>query len=85
MYSYVWDMAFTPLSGCPLYHQDVEKLDRQDDNAATHLFSAAVLDFVVHQFPDRLGLIRYLFVMGEAIDAYQSRLISHLEHVKMVL
>ena len=63
MYSYVRDMAFTPLSGCPLYHRGVEKLDRQDDNAATCLFSAAALDFVVHQFPDRLGLIGYLFVM----------------------
>jgi hypothetical protein len=85
MYSYVRDMAFTALSGCPLYHRDVEKLDRQDDNAATRLFSAAALNFVVNQFPDRLGLIVYLFVMGEVVDAYQSRTIAHLERVKMVL
>jgi hypothetical protein len=85
MYSYVRDMAFSDLPGCPLYHRDVEKLDRQDDNAATRLFSAVALDFVTKQFPDRLGLVVYLFVMGEVVDAYQSRVISHLERIKMVL
>jgi len=85
MYSYVRDMAFSALPGCPLYHRDVEKLDRQDDNAATRLFSAAALDFVTNQFPGRLGLIVYLFIMGEVVDAYQSRTISHLERIKMVL
>ena len=85
MYPYARDMAFSTLPGCPLYHRDVEKLDRQDDNAATRLFSAAALDFVTKQFPDRLGLVTYLFVMGEIVDAYQSRTISHLERVKMVL
>ena len=85
MYSYVRDMAFSALSGCPLYHRDVEKLDRQDDNAATCLFSAAALDFVIKQFPDCLGLIVYLFVMGEVVDAYQSRTITHLERMRMVL
>ncbi|KAF9780852.1 hypothetical protein BJ322DRAFT_1112246 [Thelephora terrestris] len=85
MYSHVRDMAFNPLPGCPLYHRDVEKLDRQDDNSATRLFSAAVLDFAVNRFPDRLGLIVYLFVMGEVVDAYQSWTITHLERIKMVL
>ena len=85
MYSYVRDMAFSTLPGCPLYHRDVEKLDWQDDNAATRLFSAAALDFIVNQFPDRLGLIVYLFVMGEVVDAYQSRTITHLERIRMVL
>ena len=85
MYSYVRDMAFSDLPGCPLYHRDVEKLDRQDDNAATRLFSAAALDFVAKQFPNRLGLVVYLFIMGEVVDAYQSRVISHLKRIKMVL
>jgi hypothetical protein len=85
MYSQVRDMAFTTIPGCPLYHRDVEKLDRQDDNAATRLFSAAALNFVVSYYPERLGLIVYLFVMGEVVDAYQSRTISHLERIKMVL
>ena len=85
MYSYARDMAFTTIPGSPLYHRDVEKLDRQDDNAATRLFSATALEFVTNHFPDRLGLIVYLFVMGEVIDAYQSRTIAHLEWIKMVL
>ena len=57
MYSYMRNMAFTSLPGSPLYHQDVEKLDCQDDNAATRLFSAAALDFVTKQYPTRLGLV----------------------------
>lgn len=69
MYSYVRDMAFSALPGCPLYHRDVEKVDRQDDNSATQLFSAAALDFAVKQFPDCLGLVVYLFIMGEVVDA----------------
>jgi hypothetical protein len=85
MYLYVRDMAFGGLPGCPLYHRDVEKVDRQDDNAATRLFSAPALDFVAKQFPDRLRLVVYLFIMGEVVDAFQSRTISHLEQIQMLL
>ena len=85
MYFYVRDIAFSGLPGYPLYYWDVEKLDWQDDNAATRLFSAAALDFVVKQHPDCLGLAVYMFIAGEVVDAYQSRTISHLEWVKMVL
>ena len=85
MYSQVRDIAFSDHPGSPLYHRDVEKMDRQDDNAATRLFSAATLHFIREHHPDHLGLAVYLFVMGEAVDAYQSRTISHLERVRMVL
>jgi len=85
MYSQVWDIAFGDQPESPLYRRDVEKMDRQDDNAATRLFSAATLDFVREHHPDRIGLAVYLFVMGEAVDAYQSRTISHLERIKMIL
>ncbi|KIJ59917.1 hypothetical protein HYDPIDRAFT_170487 [Hydnomerulius pinastri MD-312] len=69
----------------PLYHRDVEKLDRQDDNAAARLFSSQVLGFIVHNHPDYVGEIVYLFVHGELIDAYQNRSISHRERLKMAL
>jgi len=85
MYSQVRDIAFSDQLDNPLYRHDVEKMDRQDDNAATRLFSAATLDFIREHHPDRIGLAVYLFVMGEAVDAYQSRTISHLERIKMVL
>jgi len=79
MYSYAWDLAFTEIGGHPLYHCDVQKMDRQsDDNAAT-------LDFVRQHHPDRLGFAVYLFVMGEVVDAYQSRNTSHRERVRMAL
>jgi hypothetical protein len=84
-YSQVRGIAFSNQPDSPLYRRDVEKVDRQDDNAATRLFSAATLDFVGKHHLDHTGLAVYLFVMGEAIDAYQSRTIAHLERVKMVL
>jgi hypothetical protein len=76
-------MAFE--DGCPLFHRDVEKLDRQDDNAATRLFSADTLKYLADHHPEYLGEIVYLFVFGELIDAYQNRSISHAERVKLVL
>ena len=85
MYSQVRDIAFSDQPDSPLYHRDVEKMDRQDDNAATRLFSATTLDFIREHHPDRIGLTVYLFVMGEVVDAYQSCTISHLEHVRIVL
>ena len=85
MYSQVRDIAFSDHPGSPLYHRDVEKMDRQDDNAATRLFSAATLQFIREHHPDHIGLAIYLFVMGEAVDAYQSCTISHLERVRVVL
>lgn len=84
MYSHARDLAFTEIDGHPLYHRDVEKMDRQDDNAATRLFSAAALNFVREHHADRLGFSVYLFVMGEVVDAYQSRTISHSERLRMV-
>ncbi|KAI0037793.1 hypothetical protein FA95DRAFT_1684813 [Auriscalpium vulgare] len=82
-YSQVHDIALK--DGSPLYHRDVEKVDRQDDNAASRLFSASTLEFTVSQYQDYVGLIIYLFVFGELVDAYQNRVIPHLERIKMVL
>ncbi|KAF9646256.1 hypothetical protein BDM02DRAFT_3147722 [Thelephora ganbajun] len=68
----------------PLYNRDVEKLDRQDDNAATRLFCAETLRWLTEHHNDQRGLIAYLFVIGEAVDAYQNRHISHGERIKML-
>lgn len=72
-------------AGSHLYHQDVIKLDRQDDLAATCLFSAATMEFLSKHHPEYLGEIVYLFVFGELIDAYQNRSISLKERITMVL
>ncbi|KAG6905164.1 hypothetical protein DXG01_004460, partial [Tephrocybe rancida] len=69
----------------PIYKRDVEKLDRQDDNAASRLFSADVLAFIADHHPDWVGEIVYLFIFGELIDAYQNRSIPHVERLKLVL
>lgn len=82
-YGTIRQIIFNPSS--PLYKRDVEKLDRQDDNAAARLFSAATLEHLSKFQPDQLGEIVYLFVFGELIDAYQNRSISHVERVKLVL
>ncbi|KAF9487860.1 hypothetical protein BDN71DRAFT_1436548 [Pleurotus eryngii] len=62
-YQFVQEIAFMP--GSPLYHQDVEKLDQQDDNAAACLFSAATLEFIIATHPQYVGLIVYLFIFVE--------------------
>jgi len=83
MYIHILEMAFE--DGSPLYHRDVIKLDRQDDNAATQLFSAQTLEFLANHHPDYIGIIVYLFVFGELVDAYQNRHITHSERIKLVL
>ncbi|KAJ7708424.1 hypothetical protein B0H16DRAFT_1746298 [Mycena metata] len=83
IYSRIREMAFA--DGSPLFHRDVEKLDRQDDNAATRLFSADTLKYLADHHPEYLGEIIYLFIFGELIDAYQNRSIPHAERVKLVL
>lgn len=75
----------------PLFRRDAEKVDRQDDNAACRLLSSATLRWLkVHHDADPAneevrGLIVFLFLMGEAVDAYQNRSLPHIERVKMVL
>lgn len=83
MYNHIREMAME--DDTPLYKRDVDKLDRQDDNAASRLFSSHVLQFLANHHPDYVSEIVYLFVFGELIDAYQNRSISHMEHIKLVL
>ncbi|KAF9459537.1 hypothetical protein BDZ94DRAFT_1381618 [Collybia nuda] len=83
MFSQIREIAFTDNS--PLFHRDVEKLDRQDDNAATRLFCADTLAWVNEHHPEELGLSMYLFVFGELIDAYQNRSVDITERIEMVL
>ena len=84
-YSKVWEIAFSDQPNSPLYCCNVKKMDWQDDNTATHLFSTATLDFVGKNHPNHIGLAVYLFVTGQTINAYQSHTICHLKQLKMVL
>ena len=86
-YDQVRDIAFHEgPSGAvpPLYHRDVEKLDRQDDRAASRLFSAATLAYVEEHFTDRLALRTYLFICGEIVEACQNRHISMAERLTIL-
>ena len=83
MYAHIRQMAFEDKA--PVYKRDVEKLDRQDDNAASRLFSSKTLQYLCENHPEHVGDIVYLFVFGELIDAYQNRSIPHSERVKLVL
>ena len=69
----------------PLFHRDVERVDKQDDRAAAHLLSSETLDFILTHHPGRAGLLCYLFVLGELIDAWQHRTLTPLERAQMVL
>ncbi|KAG8707767.1 hypothetical protein FRC09_001628 [Ceratobasidium sp. 395] len=82
-YALVREIAFDDSS--TLYRRDVEKLDRQDDQAASRLFSAATLAFIVTHRPAYLALVVYLFILGELCDAYQSRKASHAERARMAM
>ncbi|KAJ3770857.1 hypothetical protein FB446DRAFT_646265 [Lentinula raphanica] len=87
LYHQIREIAFDPTS--PLYHRDVEKLDRQDDNAAARLFSAATLQFISQRLNEEdqelLGVAVYLFIFGELCDAYQNRHIPHAERIALLL
>ncbi|KAH9938784.1 uncharacterized protein BXZ73DRAFT_23422, partial [Epithele typhae] len=83
LYRRIHQVAFEPDS--PLYHRDVEKLDRQDDNAAARLFSASTLKYIITHHPEYLGEIIYLFIFGELIDAWQNRKMTHTERVVPIL
>jgi hypothetical protein len=67
----VREMAFGAES--PLYYQDVKKTDRQDDNASTWAHSAGAMAYSAKLHPDCLGLVNYLFIFCELIDAYQNQ------------
>ncbi|KAB5591529.1 hypothetical protein CTheo_5036 [Ceratobasidium theobromae] len=82
-YSQIREIAFDNKS--TLYHRDVEKMDRQDDRAAERLFCAATLGFVISNRPQYLGLMVYLFVLGDLCDAYQSRSMPHAERFKIAM
>ena len=82
MYNHIQEMAME--DDTPLFKHNVEKLDQQDDNAATRLFSADILKFLADNHPDYTGEIIYLFISGELIDAYQNLSITHVEHLKLV-
>ncbi|PSR70772.1 hypothetical protein PHLCEN_2v13350, partial [Hermanssonia centrifuga] len=83
MYTHARAIAF---EDGPLYHRDVEKVDKQDDSAATRLFSADTLQWLADNKRDQNAAVMiYLFVFGELVDAYQSRTASHLERVHAAL
>ena len=69
----------------PLFRRDVERVDKQDDRAAARLLSSETLDFILTYHSDRAGLLCYLFVLGELIDAWQHRALTPLERARMVL
>ncbi|KAJ3711441.1 hypothetical protein DFJ43DRAFT_1167829 [Lentinula guzmanii] len=84
MFSQIREIA---LQDGPLFKRDVIKLDRQDDNAAQRLFSASTIQWLTcSDRPEiHIGLVVYLFIFGELVDAYQNRRISLLERCRMVL
>jgi hypothetical protein len=82
MYSHARMIAFEKGT---LYQRDVEKVDRQDDNAATRLLSGHTVNWLKKRLPQALGMVVYLFVFGELVDAYQNRQITLLARATMAL
>lgn len=69
----------------PLFRRDVFRVDKQDDRAAERITSSLTLEHICKHNPDHLALIIYLFNLGEMIDAWQSRILSHSERARMVM
>ncbi|KAJ7176665.1 hypothetical protein C8R46DRAFT_889360 [Mycena filopes] len=72
-------------SDSPMYPRDWRNRDRMDDPAAARLSSADTLEQVAQDPAKNLGLVVYLFIFGDLIDAYQSRTISHHERAKIAI
>ncbi|KAJ7500733.1 hypothetical protein B0H11DRAFT_2225129 [Mycena galericulata] len=79
----MYTLAMQP--GSPMYQRDWKKRDRMDDRAAARLFSADTLQQAAEDPANNLGLVVYLFVFGDFIDAYQSRTLSHHERAKIAI
>jgi hypothetical protein len=44
-----------------------------------------MLNFIGEHYPDRVGLLNYLFILGELVDAWHNRFITHKQQAIMVL
>ena len=75
------ELAMNPAG--PLFHRDVEKVDKQDDRAAARLLSAESLSFLLRHYPEQAGLSILLFIGGELIDAWQHRGLKHIDRAKL--
>ncbi|KAH7910134.1 hypothetical protein BJ138DRAFT_1114345 [Hygrophoropsis aurantiaca] len=82
-YKMLFDITDHPLG--PLFRRDVERVDKQDDRAAARLFSAENIEFSLRHFPTRPALSIYLFALGELVDAWQNRNITHATRAQMVM
>ncbi|KAF8135368.1 hypothetical protein K438DRAFT_1462617, partial [Mycena galopus ATCC 62051] len=58
---------------------------RMDDRAAARLSSADTLEQAAKDPAKNLGLVIYLFVFGDLIDAWQSCTLSHHERAKIAI
>jgi hypothetical protein len=70
----------------PLLQSDIIGVDKQDDQACAQLLSSTVIRQIslLNDLWSELGLTIYLWIAGEAVDAQQSRTLSHLERIKML-
>ncbi|KAJ7757929.1 hypothetical protein B0H16DRAFT_1822598 [Mycena metata] len=79
----MYTLAMQP--GSPMYPRDWKSSVRMDDPAAACLSSADTLQQAAENPTQNLGLVVYLFVFGELIDAWQSRTLSHHERAKIAM
>lgn len=70
--------------GSPILKTDFLGGDKQDDRASARALSPALVIHVIRTQPHALGLIIYVFVMGDIIDAQQNRKLSHAERMHML-
>jgi hypothetical protein len=83
-YGMLATLAESPNS--PLLRADIIGVDKQDDRACARLFSSSVIRqiSICEELRPETGLVFYMWIVGEAVDAQQSRTLSHLERIKML-
>lgn len=68
----------------PLFSHNVERVDRQDDQVAAHLFSTESLTFHISHHQSQVGLSVYSFVIGKLVDAQQNHNICYADRIWML-
>ncbi|KAJ6484795.1 hypothetical protein C8R45DRAFT_764021, partial [Mycena sanguinolenta] len=69
----------------PLYRRDFINSDRMDDPAAARFYSAGSSAACARKSAENVGLVVYLLVFRDFIDAWQSRTLNHQERAKILI
>ncbi|KAJ7195371.1 hypothetical protein GGX14DRAFT_575687 [Mycena pura] len=80
-YKQLYNMAMC-VDDPTMYPRDAVRADKQDDNAAVRVYAAATLKKLTEDVEENMGIIVLIFVIGNLVDAYESRTMDHTTRAK---